>query len=369
MMSGGGVSMTKSLIAQRNLNIPVEKESPESISQALASLHTLRLDRERISCIANLQGLEQVHSLYLQQNQIEKIENLSCFPNLTFLTLAGNRISQVENLHSLPKLQFLDLSQNRIETLDTGTAFPTLGFTTCNTLLWTIKSPGIHCGKQLTHPSTLLPRFCLTFCTDELPRSLVILDLTRNECTKENSYRERVLAALPHLKELDTQAVPNQKDTVQTEEEEEDCSEDSDEDWSDLAIPLSVEKDFFADLREELRAHSAQRREEEAREYEDRLEELRQMQNLRELVFNTTERPPWPFGVPEIISAAPEGSVLQSEYHHHPPSNLSKTANPTPKKGPIASKGKAGGSSPAQLKASKGEGSGVTKTTSKGVKK
>ncbi|CAI5790181.1 leucine-rich repeat-containing protein 46 [Podarcis lilfordi] len=321
MGTPGGVSMTKSLIAQRNLNFPVEKESPESISQALTSLHTLRLDRERISCIANLQGLEQVHSLYLQQNQIEKIENLSCFPDLTFLTLAGNRISQVENLHTLPKLQFLDLSQNRIETLD----------------------------------------------TDELPRSLVILDLTGNECTKQNNYRERVLAALPHLKELDTQGV--WKDTVQTEEEEEDSSEDSDEDWSDLAIPLSVEKDFFADLREELGAHSAQRREEEAREYEDRLEELRQMQNLRALVFNTSERPPWPFGVLEIISAAPEGSVLQSEYPHHPPSNLSKTANPTPKKGPRAPKGKAGGSSPTQLKASKGEGSGVMKTTSKGVKK
>ncbi|CAI5790180.1 leucine-rich repeat-containing protein 46 [Podarcis lilfordi] len=338
MMSGGGVSMTKSLIAQRNLNFPVEKESPESISQALTSLHTLRLDRERISCIANLQGLEQVHSLYLQQNQIEKIENLSCFPDLTFLTLAGNRISQVENLHTLPKLQFLDLSQNRIETLDTVCIY-----------------------------SHQLPRFCLTFCTDELPRSLVILDLTGNECTKQNNYRERVLAALPHLKELDTQGV--WKDTVQTEEEEEDSSEDSDEDWSDLAIPLSVEKDFFADLREELGAHSAQRREEEAREYEDRLEELRQMQNLRALVFNTSERPPWPFGVLEIISAAPEGSVLQSEYPHHPPSNLSKTANPTPKKGPRAPKGKAGGSSPTQLKASKGEGSGVMKTTSKGVKK
>ncbi|XP_034991841.1 leucine-rich repeat-containing protein 46 [Zootoca vivipara] len=323
MMSGGGVSMTKSLIAQRNLNIPVEKESPESISQALTSLHSLRLDRERISCIANLQGLEQVHSLYLQQNQIEKIENLSCFPNLTFLTLAGNRISQVENLQPLLKLQFLDLSQNRIETLD----------------------------------------------TDELPRSLVILDLRGNECTKQNSYRERVLAALPHLKELDTQGVPNLKVSLQTEEEEEGSSEDSDEDWSDLAAPLSVEKDFFANLREEFRAHSAQRREEEAREYEDRLEELRQMQNLRELVFNTSERPPWPFGVPEQISAAPEGSVLQSDHHHHPPPNLSKTANPTPKKGPRPSKGKAAASSPTQLKTSKGEGSGVTKTTSKGVKK
>uniref|UniRef100_A0A8C6XFF6 Uncharacterized protein n=1 Tax=Naja naja TaxID=35670 RepID=A0A8C6XFF6_NAJNA len=62
-----GVCLTKSLIVQRNMPVPVEKEDPETISEALTSLQVLRLDRERISCIANLPELKHVHSIYLQQ--------------------------------------------------------------------------------------------------------------------------------------------------------------------------------------------------------------------------------------------------------------------------------------------------------------
>ncbi|XP_054830443.1 LOW QUALITY PROTEIN: leucine-rich repeat-containing protein 46-like [Eublepharis macularius] len=157
-----GVNLTKSLIAQSNLFASVEKEVPESISQTLTSLLVLRLDRKRISFIPNLQGLEQIRSIHLQSNQIGKNENLSCFPNLKFLPLAGNRISRVENLRTLPKLQLLDLSHNHIESLN----------------------------------------------TDVLPQSLLVLELTGNKCTKQNSYRESVLAALPHLIEPDAQHVP-----------------------------------------------------------------------------------------------------------------------------------------------------------------
>uniref|UniRef100_A0A670ZDT7 Uncharacterized protein n=1 Tax=Pseudonaja textilis TaxID=8673 RepID=A0A670ZDT7_PSETE len=70
-----GVCLTKSLIVQRN--IPVEKEDPETISEALTSLQVLRLDRERISCIANLPELKHVHSIYLQQ--------IKCFKQITLV--------------------------------------------------------------------------------------------------------------------------------------------------------------------------------------------------------------------------------------------------------------------------------------------
>ncbi|XP_061448200.1 leucine-rich repeat-containing protein 46 isoform X2 [Rhineura floridana] len=314
--SKGGVSLTKSLIAQRNLSIPVENEALESISQALTSLQILRLDRERINCITNLEGLEQIHSIYLQQNQIEKIENLSCFPNLKFLSLAGNCIRRV-NLQALLKLQFLDLSHNCIETLD----------------------------------------------TDELPQSLVVLDLTGNKCTKQNGYRERVLAALPHLKELDTQGVPSWKAPVQNrEEEEEEGSEDSDYDgWPELSTPLSTEKDFFMDLHNEFSGRSAQRRKEEVKEHEDRLEELKLRQDLRQLVFSTSQGRPQPLNISGPTTPSLEDSRFQSE--HHPAPN--PLANPTLHTGIRAPKGKAGGSSQTQSKISKGEVSGTAKTASK----
>ncbi|XP_015665974.1 leucine-rich repeat-containing protein 46 [Protobothrops mucrosquamatus] len=316
-----GVYLTKSLIVQRNMPVPVEKEDPEKISEALASLQVLRLDRERISCIANLPDLKHVHSIYLQQNQIKKIENLNCFPNLKFLSLSGNYINKVENLQSLLKLKFLDLSQNCIDTLD----------------------------------------------IDELPLNLAILDLTGNKCRNQKGYRERVLAALPHLIELDNKAISKQKIILQNNEEEENSSEESDyEDWPELFQPLSTEKDFFVDLHNEFSSRSAQRRETAMREHETRLEELRQRQNLRQLVFSTSEGEP--LSLPESGS-----SVL---------TNLSQTENrmvlnPSPQRTVIPEvnaglnipKEKHEGTTQTQQKKSKGKISSAAKSANKNIRK
>ncbi|XP_029814908.1 leucine-rich repeat-containing protein 46 [Manacus vitellinus] len=126
-----GVTLSDSLVLTR------------SRSTELLPSSTIRLDRENISCIGKLRDQGGIHSLYLQQNKIERIENLGCFPNLRFLCLAGNRIQRVENLQALPHLCALDLSHNLIQVLD----------------------------------------------TEELPRSLQILDLTGNECTRQQGYR------------------------------------------------------------------------------------------------------------------------------------------------------------------------------------
>ncbi|XP_060111396.1 leucine-rich repeat-containing protein 46 [Heteronotia binoei] len=274
-----GANLTKSLIAQRNLFAPVEKESLENLSQALAALPILRLDRERISRIPELQGLEQIHSIYLQQNQIEKIENLSCFPNLKFLSLAGNRISRVENLQALLKLQFLDLSHNHIESLD----------------------------------------------TDELPQSLVILDLTGNKCIHQKGYRESVLAALPHLVELDSQHVPDQRASAQSRKEAEESSGDSDEDIPELSQPLSTEKDFFVDLHKEFTSRSERRRREALSEHEAHLEELKERQNLRHLLLNPSSQAPSP---PDPQTPTLEAPAFQTECHGSPSRSL-KTASST----------------------------------------
>ncbi|XP_048373295.1 leucine-rich repeat-containing protein 46 isoform X2 [Sphaerodactylus townsendi] len=303
------VNLTQSLIARRNLFVPVE--SPESISQAMMSLQVLRLDRERINSIPNLQGLEQIHSIYLQQNQIGKIENLSCFPNLKFLSLAGNLISRVENLQDLLKLQFLDLSYNLIESLD----------------------------------------------TDELPRSLLVLDLTGNKCTNQNGYRESILAALPHLVELDAQRVPNRKSSIRDREEAEESSEDSDEDIPELSQPLSAEKDFFVGLHNELTSRSEKRRQEALSEHEAHLEELNQHQNLRQLLLNASPRAPGP---PELETSTLEPPEFQSESHAAP--------SPSLKTGLSMSKWEAKARSQIEVKTPKGEVSGKAKCVGKAKK-
>ncbi|XP_008111648.2 leucine-rich repeat-containing protein 46 isoform X4 [Anolis carolinensis] len=203
-----GVSLTKSLIARRNLAVPMDDETLENISQALSSLEILRLDRERISHITDLEGLEQIHSIYLQQNQIKKIENLSCLPNL----------------------------------------------------------------------------------------------------------KERVLAALPLLKELDTKSTPSWNTPVQSKEE--DSSEDSDyEEWPGLSRPLSAEKDFFVDLHEEFTSRSARRREEAVKEHEAHLEELKQQQKLRQLIFDTSHDSPKALSTSKLGLPVLEYNMLQTEHH------------------------------------------------------
>ncbi|KAL8176065.1 UNVERIFIED_CONTAM: hypothetical protein K2H54_020199 [Gekko kuhli] len=315
-----GVNLTKSLIARRNLFAPVEKGSLESISVALTSLPVLRLDRERISHIPDLQGLEHIHSIYLQQNQIEKIENLSRFPNLKFLSLAGNCISRVENLRALLKLQLLDLSHNHIDSLD----------------------------------------------TDELPQSIRILDLTGNKCTNQKGYRESILAALPHLVDLDAQRVPDRKaPPTQGREDVEGSSEDSDEeDIPELSQPLSTEKDFFVDLHDEFISRSERRRREALSEHEARLEELKERQNLRHLLLNASPRVPSP---PDPQAPTLEAPAFQTE-RHSSPSPSSETATSTFHEGLSTPKGKAKVRSQIQGKTLKEERSGSAKCVRKAKK-
>ncbi|KAK2511554.1 hypothetical protein Q9233_016871, partial [Columba guinea] len=237
---------------------------PSSRSTELPSPPTLRLDRENICAIGRLWSLREIRSLYLQQNQIEKIENLGCFPNLRFLSLAGNRIRRVENLQPLQHLRVLDLSHNQIQTLD----------------------------------------------PDKLPRSLWLLDLTGNGCTHQRGYRwvggacegeqreresppnhmspsagERVLGALPHLLQLDNQPV--------CEEEEEGGSSSSENEddklFSEPSSPFTADKDFFADLQQELAGRSWRRRREALSEHRARLEELETLRERRALLLSPEE--------------------------------------------------------------------------------
>uniref|UniRef100_A0A8C0WFT9 Leucine-rich repeat-containing protein 46 n=1 Tax=Castor canadensis TaxID=51338 RepID=A0A8C0WFT9_CASCN len=203
----GGVCITEALITKRNLTFPEDDDLSEMF-HTLAELQTVRLDREGITIIRNLEGLQNIHSLYLQSNKIQRIENLACIPTLRFLSLAGNRIRQVENLLDLPYLQFLDLSENLIETLK----------------------------------------------LDELPQSVLILNLAGNPCTNQEGYRKMVIEALPLLLDLDRQPVLERW----TSDDEDKASDDEDE-FPELSGPFCSERGFFKELKQEMSRHQERR--------------------------------------------------------------------------------------------------------------
>ncbi|XP_043359313.1 leucine-rich repeat-containing protein 46, partial [Dermochelys coriacea] len=304
--AGEGRSITNSLIAGRNLSCPAEKETPESISKALASLLTIRLDRENICAISNLQGLREVRNLYLQQNQIETIENLSCLPNLRFLSLAGNRIRAVENLQDLQHLQFLDLSQNWIETLD----------------------------------------------PDELPWSLRILNFSGNRCTSQNGYSWR------------------DPDPVEEEEEEgasDDSDAEEDDDVPELTGPFCADKEFFTGLHQELAGRSQRRMQEALSEHQARLEELTERQRLMQLPGHLCpgswegHLAPSPAEEGAAGGRSPAPGLLEP---HPKPKSGGSTRSGTPRTGGQSKRG-----SGARLKPLKGEASTTVKTAARAAKK
>ncbi|XP_061222540.1 leucine-rich repeat-containing protein 46 [Neopsephotus bourkii] len=259
-----GVTLTDSLISTRMVE-PPHAESRQKGGFSVPQGHpehplssrppcTIRLDRENISAIGRLRSLQDIHSLYLQWNQIEKIENLSSFPSLRFLSLAGNRICKVENLQPLQHLHGLDLAHNLIRTLDPA----------------------------------------------ELPRSLRLLDLTGNECTHQQGYRELVVGALPHLLQLDAQPIHGGVD--EQEEEGGSCSSEDEDDelLSAPSSPFTAGKDFFVDLHQELARRSERRRREALEEHQTRLQELEELRERRDLLLLPTLLNP-----PSIMAPAP----------------------------------------------------------------
>lgn len=206
-----GVHITEALITKRNLTFPEDEDLSEKLFHTLDELETVRLDGEGITCIGNLENLRNIHSLYLQSNKIQRIENLACITSLRFLSLAGNQIRHVENLLDLQYLQFLDLSENLIETLK----------------------------------------------LDELPQSLLILNLCGNPCTNKDGYRKMVIGALPLLLDLDKQPILERWTS-----DEEDKSSDDEEEFPELNGPFCAERGFFKDLEQEL--HQRQERRQQA---------------------------------------------------------------------------------------------------------
>lgn len=310
---GKDVHITEALITERNLTYPEDGNLSEKMFHTLAELPIVRLDREGITTIRNLESLQNLHSLYLQANKIQRIENLACIPSLRFLSLSGNRIQHVENLRDLPYLQFLDLSENLIETLK----------------------------------------------LDELPQSLLILNLTGNSCTNQKHYREMVIEALPLLLDLDGQPVSERW----TSDEEDKASDDNDE-FPELNGPFCSERGFLKEL-EQLSRHQERRQQEALTEHLLRMEIQPILTEL-----------PLRHGVPVAEESSP--SVTPQQGKESPPEAASSLQASSPTKKPCtlvpraqqssvqARKGAPAAASP---KASLIGALSTTKTTTKKTKK
>ncbi|KAK6166372.1 hypothetical protein SNE40_023084 [Patella caerulea] len=192
------VRLSLHLIVKRNLPPEAEKWSQEEIVNALNEITHLRLDRENIYEIDSLELLgDKVKNVYLQQNSIQQIQNLECLKCIKFLSLAGNCIKVVENLLGLNHLRVLDLSDNQI---------------------------------QILH-------------IEELPNSLIILNLENNPCTEKtgySQYREKVIQHLPELLQLDGEDVRRPED----DEDEETIESDDEKPASFISLQSDDSEDI-----------------------------------------------------------------------------------------------------------------------------
>ncbi|XP_068119215.1 leucine-rich repeat-containing protein 46 isoform X2 [Hyperolius riggenbachi] len=244
-------------IVRRNLDPSLNEAAQEALSEALRHLRTVRLDREEITTLGNMESINQAHSLYLQENEIKKIENVDILKNLRFLSLSGNRIEKIQNLNGLNNLKFLDLSHNLIKTLEAG----------------------------------------------ELPKTLLILDLTGNPCTKIKDYRQQVLEALPLLQELDGETMK--------EMDNQDSFSDGDSSNSDDESLLSDDPDELTSVGQDMLQRSHQRRNRALKEHEERLAELKDEDGQPELSLQ------------EFVCAEPQGKASLSS--HNTDSKVSTT--------------------------------------------
>ncbi|XP_071956139.1 leucine-rich repeat-containing protein 46-like [Antedon mediterranea] len=234
-----------SLIAKRNLAASVANGPHEKLIESLTKISHVRLDRENIEHIDNLEMLGPVTNLYLQQNMIQRIENLESLCHLRFLVLSGNKIEKVKNLHSIKSLMFLDLSENLIVHLD----------------------------------------------IDELPPSLIILNMSGNECTKENNYRPNTIKSLRNLKQLDNVEISKQeKQDVGIEVSSSDEEETEDEELQVYVgnLQLSGDSNDLFQTSTEIIQRSKERMKGYNIQHDAVLDELETFRSQSELGMNTT---------------------------------------------------------------------------------
>ncbi|XP_067934718.1 leucine-rich repeat-containing protein 46-like [Watersipora subatra] len=193
-------TISLSLLARRCISV-YKNVRPEQIMEMLNEVTHVRLDRENIKRIDGLELLGQcVRNLYLQHNEIDEIAGLETLTQLRFLTLSHNKIKEICNLKNT-KLGFLDLSHNSIDHLD----------------------------------------------VDELPASLVILNLEGNPCQLQSGYRGSILKRCHKLSQLDDELLTVEERRAADHEVSSESEEDE-QNSAEMTKPYNYNKPFDAEI-------------------------------------------------------------------------------------------------------------------------
>ncbi|KAF6256494.1 hypothetical protein COO60DRAFT_1528850 [Scenedesmus sp. NREL 46B-D3] len=188
----------------------------------------------KVTAIEALGGFSQLTVLELGSNRIRTIEGLEGQASLLELWLGRNRISKIENLGHLTALRRISLQSNRLENMS--------GIAACSSLVELYLSHnGIWClDKQLTQLMALrvldvsnnriskvehlqgLSRLEDLWLNDnQIPslegmqqalqdqvESLTTIYLENNPAASAPDYKQRMLALLPKLQQLDANVLP-----------------------------------------------------------------------------------------------------------------------------------------------------------------
>jgi len=172
--------------------------------QALPKLRCLELGGNRLRTIERLGALQgSLEELWLGKNKIVTIENLP-LPNLRILSLQANRIVKMEGLGDLTSLTQLYLAENGIEVIEGLDALVNL------TILDLDKNRvnAIQGLDKLTKLEELWLSSNQISSFDEVAKlagfaHLDTVSLQHNPIYKDPQYRNKVLAALTQINQLD----------------------------------------------------------------------------------------------------------------------------------------------------------------------
>lgn len=202
------------IIIKRHLP-DIKGRSHEEIIKSMEKITHVRLDREQLSSLEGLDLLgEHVTHLYIQHNNIEFMKPLiDCsFNNLVLICLSNNHITRIEGIKQFKKLLLLDLSENKIQQFD----------------------------------------------IEEIPKSIISLNLKNNPCMENYINRKSILEALPNIKQIDGDQL----------------EEDADEEVIDLKKKELIGRKSLSDIRALIEQRAFKRQQETRNEHNSRIQSL-----------------------------------------------------------------------------------------------
>mmetsp|Transcript_8834 Transcript_8834/g.36612 ORF Transcript_8834/g.36612 Transcript_8834/m.36612 type:complete len:351 (-) Transcript_8834:106-1158(-) len=172
-------------------------------------LHTLELGANRIRTIEGLNVLTSLRHLWLGKNKIEEIQGLETLTGLEQLSLQSNRLTKISGLETLTNLKELYLSENGLTALEGLSTLKQLTIldVASNQITSTAGLEGLDQLEELWINGNQLTGYEEVERLQGLP-ALHTVYLEHNKTLSHPQYRNKVLALLPRLQQIDARPVP-----------------------------------------------------------------------------------------------------------------------------------------------------------------